>query len=278
MDIQVFFKEPIRNWRPVHGGDINESFCIETSAGKYFLKTNHAGRYPRMLEKEARGLKWLENRCELKIPSVIRQGVFGQHQYLLLEWLDPSGSTGTDWENFGRSLAMLHRETDRLFGWEESNYIGSLPQLNNQAETWSAFYRDQRILPMVNLLCINGSFDTNDRHNADKFCSRLEELFPPEPPSLLHGDLWSGNFMFTSQGPAVFDPAPYFGHREMDIGMSKLFGGFDSLFYEAYEETHPMTGNWKERLPATQLYPLLVHAVLFGGNYVHRCRQLLRDI
>jgi fructosamine-3-kinase len=278
MEIQAFLSEPVRYSRPVHGGDINESFCIETSGGKYFLKTNDAAKFPRMLEKEARGLHWLRKHCTLKIPHVIRQGVFEQYQFLLLEWLEPSGSTGKDWENFGRSLAMMHRETNGLFGWGESNYIGSLPQLNNRTETWAAFYSEQRILPMVNLLCLNGSFDTGDRNKADKFCSRLEDLFPREPPSLLHGDLWSGNFMFTSQGSAVFDPATYYGHREMDIGMSLLFGGFDPRFYAAYEEMYPMTGSWKERLPFTQLYPLLVHAILFGGSYVQKCRQVLRAI
>jgi fructosamine-3-kinase len=163
-------------------------------------------------------------------------------------------------------------------GWKTDNYIGSLVQSNVTKDTWPQFYRDQRIQPLVSRLIDNGSFETCEKRNAKRFCERLADMFPAEPPALLHGDLWSGNFMFTTQGPAVFDPAPYYGHREIDIGMSLLFGGSNSRFYDAYDEMYPLEGNWKERLPFTQLYPLLVHAVLFGGNYVQRCRQILRGV
>ena len=111
---------------------------------------------------------------------------------------------------------------------------------------------------------------------AETFCKQLNHLFPSEPPSLLHGDLWSGNYMISSAGyAAIYDPAVYFGHREMDIGMTKLFGGFEQRFYSAYQEAYPMEKNWMQRLPLTQLYPLLVHAVLFGGHYVSSSREII---
>ena len=125
----------------------------------------------------------------------------------------------------------------------------------------------------------NGSFDKNDVLAAEKLAKNFSNIFPPEPPALLHGDLWSGNFMVAANGlAAIYDPAVYFGHREMDIGMTKLFGGFTAPFYQAYNEIFPMEKNWMQRVPLTQLYPLLVHALLFGGGYISNCRHLIKNV
>jgi fructosamine-3-kinase len=122
-------------------------------------------------------------------------------------------------------------------------------------------------------------FDTGSREmkNAELLCGKLNQLFPREHPSLLHGDLWSGNFMCSAKGPAIFDPAVYCGHREMDLGMTKLFGGFDNEFYEAYNHTYPLEKDWQKRVPLAQLYPLLVHAILFGGGYASNAANIIRS-
>jgi fructosamine-3-kinase len=189
------------------------------------------------------------------------------------------------WEDFGMSLAEMHKKPQAYFGFEEDNFIGSLHQSNGtNASTgpatktnWAKFYAEERILPLVDKLITRGDLSKTDRTNAEKLCNKFDSLFPKETPSLLHGDLWSGNFMCAQNGkPCIYDPAVYYGHREMDLGMTKLFGGFDKKFYEAYHATYPLEKNWEQRIPLTQLYPLLVHAILFGGAYVGSVRDILK--
>jgi fructosamine-3-kinase len=276
MEVRDFFSTPVSSFRPVHGGDINQAFYVESEEGKFFLKLNDAVRFPDMLEKEAGGLKALSG-SSLKIPAVINHGIIERKQFLILEWLEAGAAGKTSWELFGRGLANLHRRESSFFGWEEDNYIGSLPQVNTPARRWSVFYAEHRIMPLVKKLFDNGSFDQANISSAERLCSQLEKIFPEEPPALIHGDLWSGNFLITKEGlPAVYDPAVYYGHREMDLGMSMLFGGFDADFYRSYDEVYPLESSWKERIPLTQLYPLLVHAILFGGGYIQRCRSILQ--
>lgn len=229
-----------------------------------------------MLEKEARGMQSLTKSAFLKIPAVISCGVKSEDQFLILEWLESVRATAGAWETFGRGLAELHRQTNHSFGWEEDNYIGSLEQRNTMCSIWAEFYSQNRILPLVKSLYKTGAFILKDVQHAEGLCNELTGIFPSEPPALVHGDLWSGNYLMSTSGPAIFDPAVYYGHREMDIGMSMLFGGFDGRFYESYDEAYPLERDWKKRVAITQLYPLLVHAVLFGGGYIERCREILR--
>jgi fructosamine-3-kinase len=268
----------ITGYESVHGGDINLSYRLQTNEGEFFLKLNDASRYPSMFETEAAGLLSLRNNSSLIIPLVIRQGIVSQQQYLLLQWIERGTPRPDCQEKFGAGLADLHRKPQAWFGWEKDNYIGSLPQRNTKHDSWSSFYQECRILPLVHLLFNTGSFSNHDVKSAERFCERLQQIFPPEPPSLLHGDLWSGNYMISASGYAsVFDPAVYCGHREMDIGMTKLFGGFHDKFYEAYHEIYPLEKNWKQRLAFSQLYPLLVHAVLFGGHYISSTRKIMNQ-
>ncbi len=263
---------------PVHGGDINRAYCLTGQAEKYFLKVNEADRYPGMFEKEAQGLNALKNSSTLVVPGVIRSGVVGKEQYLLMQWLEKGSAQSDFWEKFGNGLALLHKREQASFGWPDDNYIGSLPQRNTGHDQWHLFYAECRILPLVKVLVDEKKFTKQEMVMATSFCKKLEELFPPEPPSLLHGDLWAGNYMITANGEAaIFDPAVYNGHREMDIGMTKLFGGFDRVFYEAYNQTYPLQQGWQQRLSLMQLYPLLVHAVLFGGHYVSAAREIIRE-
>ena len=267
----------IQQYEPVHGGDINDAYCLKALTGKYFLKVNDKTRYPGMFEKEARGLLLLRKHCSLIIPGVIKTGAFGHRQYLLLEWLDKGSPQKDMWEKFGEALAVMHKQPQEYFGLNENNYIGSLKQFNDPRNEWPAFYIECRIMPLVKILFDDGRYSKNDLATANNFYNRLKNIFPPEPPALLHGDLWSGNYFIYSTGyTAIFDPAVYYGHREMDIGMTKLFGGFDKRFYDAYNEAYPLEKDWEKRLELTQLYPLLVHAVLFGGHYVSSAFNIIK--
>lgn len=276
MNLLNFFQSVIKNSYPVHGGDINKAWFVETREGKFFLKVNDADQYPQMLEKEARALAFFKKATTIKIPAVVEQGIKEGRQFLILEWLTATVVTAKGWERFGRGVGEMHKQTRDTFGWEEDNYIGSLLQVNPAYSGWPEFFYHCRILPLARKLQQSGVFDLADIRGIEKLFSGIDKIFPVEPPSLLHGDLWAGNFMFTGHGPSIFDPAAYYGHREMDIGMSLLFGGFDGRFYDAYNDTYPLEKHWKERIRYTQLYPLLVHAVLFGGGYVARCRDMIR--
>lgn len=279
----------ITRYEPVNGGDINHSYCLHGADAKYFLKVNNADRYPGMFEKEMNGLKALakelstfEKPATLKrnraitVPRVIKSGIVQQEQFLLLEWIDIGKQKKDFWERFGEGLALLHQKEQAYFGWEENNYTGSLHQCNTKHQSWHLFYAECRIMPLIKILFDSGVFSKHDLTIAESFCKQLVKLFPQEPPALLHGDLWNGNFMITTTGAAIYDPAVYYGHREMDIGMTKLFGGFDERFYDVYNEVYPLEKDWQHRLPLTQLYPLLVHAVLFGGHYSGSAREIIK--
>lgn len=263
--------------RAVHGGDINEAWQLTgTRCECYFLKTNDAQQYPQLFAAEADGLHALAHATLLKVPAVVDNGIWQNRQYLVLEWLEIASPAPNYWEHFGRQLAMMHKLPQNSFGWHTNNYIGSLPQINTPHKHWHGFYAACRILPLVKQLVDSGSFGQQESRAAAALCLRLEHLFPAEPPALLHGDLWSGNCMATTGGyAALYDPAVYSGHREMDIAMTRLFGGFAPAFYDAYNEAYPLASGWQERLHLAQLYPLLVHAVLFGGGYVGRCREII---
>ena len=288
MSLQSIFDDfglNINRYEAVHGGDINPSYCLYSADAKYFLKVNDANRYPDMFEKELNGLQALANGlptyeklATLTVPRVIKSGVVQQEQYLLLEWIETGTPKKDFWEGFGECLALLHQKKQSYFGWVENNYIGSLHQYNTNHQSWHLFYTECRIMPLVEILFNMGAFSKHDVTIAESFCKQSDQIFPPEPPALLHGDLWSGNFMITATGDAaIYDPAVYFGHREMDIGMTKLFGGFDNRFYDAYNEVYPLEKDWYKRLPLTQLYPLLVHAVLFGEHYIGSTREIIKQ-
>lgn len=263
---------------PAHGGDINKAYCIEAAEGKFFLKVNDAARYPALFEKEANGLKALAATNTLPVPEIIQYGVEEGLQYLLMEWIESGGAGNNTLDHFGQKLAQMHKQPQDAFGFIENNYLGTYLQENTFTKTWAEFYTNFRIMPMIKLIREQGKFNNDTVLSAEKFCKWLDDIFPAEPPSLLHGDLWSGNFINTPSGETVLiDPAVYCGHREMDVGMSKLFGGFNEQFYYSYNEEYPLEKDWEKRLPYTQLYPLLFHAYAFGGSYVERVKQILKD-
>jgi len=261
----------------VGGGSINEAWRLETDAGRFFLKTNNADRFPSMFEAEADGLKRLREAGPLRVPQVITHGEDHDDSFLLMEWVKGGIKGPGFWADFGRGLAQLHRHTQKHFGLERDNYIGSLVQRNTSASDWSSFFIHQRLEPQLKMARDRRRVEAGMAFRFERLFHQLDKLFPAEPPALVHGDLWSGNFLCDSESrPVLIDPAVYYGHREMDLAMTKLFGGFDAELYAAYHAEWPLEQGWKERVDLCNLYPLLVHVNLFGGGYVAQVEAVLK--
>lgn len=261
---------------PVFGGSINKAAKLETNAGLFFVKWNDAATFPGMFEAEVLGLQLLRTTNTLHIPEVISSGTAGTDAWLLQRFLVKTTPDAAARYEAGCALAALHKNSATQFGLDHPNYIGSLPQQNKQHVTWAAFYTEERIIPQIRMAFDKQAIGKTIVKQAEQFCERINEIFPEEKPALLHGDLWSGNFMHSSNGPAVFDPAVYYGHREMDLAMSRLFGGFDADFYAGYEAEYPPEQNAPLRVDYCNLYPLLVHVNLFGGSYVQDVSSILK--
>ena len=270
-------KTSIEKIIPLSGGSINNAFRLETDTGNYFMKYNRASAYPGMFEQEARGLELLRGADEIRVPEVILPGDEGTYSFIILEHLDSSTKTDNFWEDFGRRLAALHRHAGDKFGLDHDNYIGSLKQYNDRHERWTDFFREQRLMVQMEMAARSGMLPTQVRKAFESLFTRLDDIFPEEAPSLIHGDLWSGNYMVDELGEAaIIDPAVYYGSREMDIGMSRLFGVFGPGFYEAYNEAWPMEAGWRERIEICNLYPLMVHVNLFGSGYLGSVGSILQ--
>lgn len=264
------------NTGPVYGGDINSAHVLTTAQGKYFLKTNkHAAGD--MFEKEFNGLTLLKHADCITVPEPILYGEAGGLFFIVMEYINKGFPAADFWTSFANGLASLHKLTQPKFGLHENNYIGSLPQQNDYIDSWAEFYKMQRIMPLMQKVFDEHKCGREDMLLAERLCSKLDTLFPEEAPALLHGDLWSGNFTVNQKGlPAIYDPAIYYGHREMDLGMTLLFGGFDQKLYLHYNEIFPLEKGWRQRVDLCQLYPLLVHVVLFGGHYWHSAMNIIK--
>jgi fructosamine-3-kinase len=277
---QEIIKESITAARPVAGGDINKAYRLETAGGgSYFIKTNAAPLARQMFEAEAKGLAALSSPCILRTPAVLGFGSTSEGSYLLLDFIETGYRPNGFWEDFGASLAKLHRSSSSSFGFDHDNFIGSLPQRNHRHDDWPKFYTEERLLPQLAIAKQLGLLQSPDFQRFDLLFKKLPDRCPKEPPALTHGDLWSGNFLCDAQGlPVLIDPAASYSHREMDLAMSRLFGGFERPFYRSYEEEWPLERGFEQRLPVYQLYFLLVHVNLFGGSYVRQVREVLAGL
>ncbi len=261
---------------PVGGGDINEARRLETEGGVFFLKFNRSPQAKAMFEAEARGLEQLEAPQALRIPRVQGAGQAGPFAFLILEFVESGAPSSGFWRDFGRKMALLHQYSAPRFGWVQDNFIGSLPQANPAATEWISFYMAHRLQPQVQWAHDKGLLDRSDLKNFDLLYQHLPDLLVEEKPAMVHGDLWSGNFLADADGqPVLIDPAVYFGHREVDLAMTRLFGGFSPDFYRAYHEAYALSPGWEERLELYQLYYLLVHVNLFGQSYVGSVRRIV---
>lgn len=262
--------------RGLSGGSINEAFRLEAGGRAYFLKLNRSGP-AELMTAEAQGLQLLRDAGPLRVPEVVAQGGAGGAAYLLLAFVEEGARSPSFWQQFGEGLAALHRHSAPQFGLSHDNFIGSLPQANARRDNWQDFYGSQRLRPQMRLARQSGRLGLAAEEQMERLISRLPELCPEEPPALAHGDLWSGNFLADKQGlPWLIDPAVSYAHREMDLAMSLLFGGFEARFYQAYETVYPTAPGFRSRVPVYQLYYLLVHINLFGGQYVQAVRRILQ--
>jgi len=253
------------------GGDINQSAQLDTNNGFLFVKWN-ADSPPDMFTTEARGLKILRSANTLRIPEVIavQEATLSCPAYLVLEWLERGPSKPHTDDKLGEGLANLHLIHAQKHGLNHDNFIGRLPQPNTQLDNWAEFYAEQRIRPQMELARYHGKLPTHREHLLNDLIAKLPTLLPTEnpPASLLHGDLWGGNVMPLSDGtPAIIDPAVYYGHCEIELAFTELFGGFSSRFYTAYNAIYPIDSAYEKRKLLYQLYPMMTHMNLFGGGY-----------
>lgn len=261
---------------PVAGGSINSAILIKTNHGKYFAKYNNQQRGNGIFKVEASNLKLIQKSRTLKVPEFISEFSNDGIDFLLLEFIESGSPHYEFWRDLGYGLAHLHKNEGNAFGLSYNNYVGTIPQQNTEYNNWSDFFIHNRLEPLLKLAVDSGKADIFLIEKFESLYKKLPEIFPSEPPSLLHGDLWSGNVMSNENGdPVVYDPASYFGHREMDIAMTKLFGGFDLEFYDAYNEVYPLHQNWEHRLQVYNLYPLLVHVNLFVGSYIQSVKNIV---
>ncbi len=248
----------VRSLRRAGGGDINEAYAAELEDGtRVFVKTR-ADAPPGEYAAEAAALAWLGEPGGLGVPEVV--GV--ADELLALEWLDEGGAG--DEAELGRGLATIHAAGAPAFGGEGPLRIGTIELPNDPVPDWPSFYAEHRLRPLIP----RAGLSPSGARAVEAVCDRLPGLAgPPEPPARLHGDLWSGNVLWSGGRPYLIDPVAYGGHREVDLAMLRLFGAPGPRFLAAYEEVAPLAPGHEERVALWQLFPLLVHAVLFGGSY-----------
>ena len=261
------------------GGDVSTSYAVDLADGsRVFVKTQDPAPH-RFFACEARGLDWLRACGAIRVPEVRAHADRPEASvaFLALEWIEP-GPRPSDFDaRLGRGLAALHRLGAETFGLERDGFIGPLPQRNEPRDSWAEFYRDCRLAPLVRRAHGAGLLDAHTAARFDRLLERLEErVGDPEPPARLHGDLWNGNLLCDARGcVCLIDPAVYGGHREVDLAMLRLFGGAGEAAFDAYREAFPLAEGWAERIPLYQLYPLLVHLLLFGASYAEAVERTL---
>lgn len=276
----------LQHYSGVGGGCINTAYLIESDSQKYFVKFNAANKLS-MFEAEAEGLVELAKANSIRVPLPICTGTVGSHigeqqSYIVMEYLTLNGSGSM--AEFAEQLVAMHRNTQSLYGWQRNNTIGATNQDNTQSDNWQTFWNQRRLGYQLTLAKQNGAsrglLDKGERIQAD-----LVSFFTDYQPeaSLLHGDLWSGNYAFTDAGePVIFDPAAYYGDREVDIAMTELFGGFSEEFYRYYQSLWPMDDGYRVRKVLYNLYHIINHFNMFGGGYESQaegmCERLLANI
>ncbi len=274
-----FALQPDARLQSVGGGDASAAWRVRTADGHLFVKTASAGR-SEVLAAEAAGLRELAAPGVLRVPAVLglfdAPGEGSQRAVLVLEWLDLGRRTRDAEQRLGTALADLHRVTAERHGWVRDNTIGRTPQHNPETSDWVEFYAEHRLRFQLELLAPGAALE----RRGERLIRRLPRFFDGyEPaPSLLHGDLWGGNWGVCDGEPVIFDPAVYYGDRETDLAMTRLFGGFGDDFYRAYEARWPLAPGHERRLPLYQLYHVLNHANLFGGGYVSQAGALIERL
>ena len=256
------------------GGDINEVYQVFLQEKSVVIKINNSQSIPQLFEKEKQGLELL-SKSTFVVPKPIKTGSIDNLQYLIIDYIEQGSEL--DWAVFGKKLAQLHHLEGKFFGLDHDNYIGSLEQVNQECGAWSEFYTNHRLIALTAKARDQGLFEKKHCNWVEKLCQRLDELIPACKPSLIHGDLWSGNLLIDTSGhPILIDPAVYYGHPEMDWAMLSLFGSYPVEALDHYQNLHPLEKGLNERIDIHQLYPLMVHLILFGKGYLNGVESTLK--
>jgi fructosamine-3-kinase len=273
------FELKILSEQSVSGGSINQAHKLQTNQGLFFLKWNQSAPVD-FFEVETKGLELLGSAdTNLRLPKVIasHKPDLKNPGFLLMEYISEGSGSSSDSFTFGTELAKLHNTKGDHFGLSYENYIGILQQKNGEYDDWNTFFVEKRINPQLKMAIDSGKLSQNLQSHWKNLSNRLDELLPPTKPSLIHGDLWGGNYLFDENGVAVLiDPAVYYGHPEMDLAFSKMFGGFSGAFYEGYKSVQPLPEGFSDRVPIYNMYPLLVHVNLFGGHYSTQFERFIK--
>ncbi|MGI8598951.1 MAG: fructosamine kinase family protein [Chitinophagaceae bacterium] len=260
------------------GGCISNCYLVKTHDKKFFCKINSATKFPHLFEQEAKGLNLLGTSYKIKTPEIIDIYYEDDYQILLLEWIEEGERTTTFWKKFGSQLAELHSVTKDQFGLNINNYMGSVLQINEQTSDWNIFFIEQRLKPLVKACKQKGLLTAFHEQVFSTLYTQLPPFFKDVRPALVHGDLWNGNFMCNkNEEPVLIDPAAYYGIPAVDLGMTKLFGGFSRSFHEAYQYHSALSKNQDQQNKICNLYPLLIHLLLFGKSYLPQIEETIKD-
>lgn len=277
--IQAVTGQPftITERRAVSGGCINQGYAIGNGQQTYFVKINRPTQQE-MFTAERLALQQMAQTQTIRVPRPLLDGSTDAASYIVMEWLPLGRGSSAGWEQLGHNLAALHRHAGaQQFGWDRNNTIGSTPQVNTWTTSWAEFFAEHRVGFQLRLARRNGgSFPA-----VDRVVERVQEILRDRDPqpSLVHGDLWSGNAACTVEGePIIFDPAAYWGDREVDLAMTELFGGFPDPFYQGYEAAWPLDAGYQNRKNLYNLYHILNHFNLFGGGYGSQASRMLDKI
>ncbi len=262
--------------RPVHGGDVARSYAVEFDDGRRVFAKTHPTAPAHFFTTEAAGLSWLRNADAVAVPEVLAVSD-NDPNHLVLEWIEEGSPRQSTEREFGEGLARLHRAGAPFFGREDRRTTGSRGLPNEPCSTWAEFYATQRLLPLARLARDAEALDVATIDALERVAPRLAEFgAADEPPARLHGDLWAGNRLVGSGGRNwLIDPAAHGGHREFDLAMMRLFGGFGEACFQEYEEAFPLEDGWRDRVALHQIAPLVVHAIKFGGSYVAAAQRAI---
>lgn len=273
--VEAALDATIRAWRPVSGGDVASSYRVELAEGAPVFAKSHRRPPPGFFLIEADGLRWLAEADAVAVPEVLAAAdgggptEGGPVAFLVLRWID-EGRPGPEADApLGRALAAMHQAGAPCFGRQDARPTGSRSLPNDPCDTWSEFYAQRRLVPLAAMARDAGALDPSTCRDLERLAERLDEVGgPAEGPSRVHGDLWAGNRLVDVDGRSwLIDPAAHGGHREFDLAMMRLFGGFGPSCFRAYDEAFPLAAGWEERVSLHQVSPLVVHALKFGGGY-----------
>ncbi|MEO1011382.1 MAG: fructosamine kinase family protein [Bacteroidota bacterium] len=267
----------IEQVQSISGGDISQAYRLETESERFFCKVHSGFQALAMFSAEKAGLEAIALTNTIATPRVLLCDSLEKGAFLVMEYVEPKRPTSKEMELLGHQLAAMHQsKAPDSYGWDSDNYIGSLPQYNKRYKSWTDFYVRERLLPQLKLAHDNEGLSAKEIPSGERLSKVCSSLFPETRPSILHGDLWGGNYLIAANGhPYLIDPATYNGHYEVDLAMTRLFGGFSSSFYDAHSEHFDPVPMQRERTDIYQLYYLLVHLNLFGRSYYGSVSSIL---